>query len=80
MLQIWNLKHSKHFWIIKRVGLESIILSINLNDTSCYIIFSTFDYVFLFINLSLFKKKNFYPFDDVIYNNHIHIHTKHNGN
>ena len=57
ILQIWNLRYSRHFWIIKHVGLEPIILSIKLNDASSYIVFSTFDYVFLFINLSLFKKK-----------------------
>ena len=57
MLQIWNLMYSRHFWIIKRVGFEPIILSINLNDASSYIVFSPFDYVFLFINLSFSKKK-----------------------
>ena len=31
MLHIWNLRYSKHVWIIKCVGFESIIFAINLN-------------------------------------------------
>ena len=51
MLQIWNLKYSKYFWIIKCVGLKSIIFAINLNAMLSSKVFSTFDYVFLLIIL-----------------------------
>ena len=34
MVQIWNLKYSKHFWIIKCIGLEPIIFAINLDTSS----------------------------------------------
>ena len=34
MLQIWNLKYSRYFWIIKCVGLGLIIFAINLDVAS----------------------------------------------
>ena len=34
MLQIWNLRYFRHCWIIKCVGLEPIIFSINMDSTS----------------------------------------------
>ena len=47
ILYIYNLRHSKHFLIIKYVGLESFLFWFNLVATSSPIVFSTFDYVFL---------------------------------
>ena len=57
MLQIWNLRYSRHFWIIKHIGLEPIIFSINMNDASSYIVFSTFDCVSIYKFISFQKKK-----------------------
>ena len=51
MSQIWNLKYSMRFWIIKYVGFEPIIFPINLDATTSIKVFSTFDYVFLSIVL-----------------------------
>ena len=51
MLQIWNLRYLKHYWIIKYVSLESIIFTINIDDTSSSKVFSTLDYIFPLIIL-----------------------------
>ena len=51
MLQIWNLKYSKYFFIIKCIGLELTLFAINLNVMSSSKIFNTFDFVFLSIIL-----------------------------
>ena len=51
ILQIWNLRYSRHFWIIKCVGVELIIFAINLDATSSSKVLSTFDFVFLLIVL-----------------------------
>ena len=47
MLQIWNLKHYKYFFIIKCISLQSIIFAININvTTSSFKVFSIFYYGF----------------------------------
>ena len=51
MLQIWNLRYSRHFWIIKCVSLEPILFAINLDAASSFKGFNTFDSVFLSIVL-----------------------------
>ena len=51
MLQIWNHRHFRHFWIIKNIGLEPIIFSINLDIESSFKIFSTFDSMYISIVL-----------------------------
>ena len=51
MLHIWNLRYFKHFWIINRIGLESIIFAINLDATLFSKVFNIFDFVFLSIVL-----------------------------
>ena len=51
MLQIWNLKYYRHFWIIKYVGLEPILFAINLDVGSSSKVISTIDFVFLSIVL-----------------------------
>ena len=47
ILYIYNLRYSKHFLIIKYVGLESFLFCFNPVARSSPIGFSTFDYVFL---------------------------------
>ena len=49
MLQIWNLRYSRHFWIIKCISFKSIIFAINFDATSSSKIFNIFYYVFLSI-------------------------------
>ena len=51
MLKIWNLRYLMYYWIIKRVGLESIIFAINMNNVSFFKVFSTLYYVFVSIIL-----------------------------
>ena len=51
MLQIYNLRHLRHYWIIKYVGLEPISFSINMDVVSSSKVFSTLDSVFLLIVL-----------------------------
>ena len=51
ILHIWNLTYLRCFFMIKSVGFELIIFAINLDATSFYKLFSTFDYVFLSIIL-----------------------------
>ena len=51
MLQIWNLRYSRYFWIIKYVGFEPIIFAINLHATLSSKVFDTFYFVFLSIVL-----------------------------
>ena len=51
MLQIWNLRYFEHFWIMKHVGFELIIFTINLNATSSSKVFSTFNSMFISIVL-----------------------------
>ena len=50
-VQIWNLRHSRHLWIIKCIDLEPIIFAINLDVALSSKVFITFDYVFLLILL-----------------------------
>ena len=73
MLQIWNLRYSRHFFIIKCVGLDPILFAINLNATSSSKVFSTLNYVFLSIVLLTrinkfisFKKNKDILFEPVI--------------
>ena len=49
VLQIWNLRYSRYFWIIKCVSFEPIFFAINLDTTPSSKVFSTFDFVFLYI-------------------------------
>ena len=51
MLQIWNLMYSMYIWIIKNVGLELIIFSINVDVVSCSKVFNTINSMFLSIVL-----------------------------
>ena len=51
MLQIWNLRYSMHFFIIKCIGFEAIIFFINVKVVSSFKVFNTFDYMFLSIVL-----------------------------
>ena len=51
MLQIWNLRYSMRFFIIKCIGFEAIIFSINVKVVSSFKVFNTFDYMFLSIVL-----------------------------
>ena len=51
LLHIWNLRYSRHFWIINYVDLEPIFFAINLDAESSCKISSTFDFVFLSIVL-----------------------------
>ena len=51
MLHIWNLRHSRHFWIIKCVSFELIIFSINLDVVSSSKVFNIFYSVLLSIVL-----------------------------
>ena len=50
-VQIWNLRHSRHLWIIKCIDLEPIFFAINLDIVLSSKVFSIFDYVFLLILL-----------------------------
>ena len=45
MLQILNLKYFIHFFIVKYIGIESVIFAINLNITSSSKVFITFNFV-----------------------------------
>ena len=49
MLQIYNLRYFKYFWIIKCVGIKPIIFAINLDALSFSKVFNTFNFVFLSI-------------------------------
>ena len=51
MLQIWNLRYFRHYWIIKCVGLELIIFVINMDVASSSKVLSIFYSVFLSIVL-----------------------------
>ena len=42
MLQIWNIRYSRHFWIIKCVGFVPILFAINLNVASFSKVLSLF--------------------------------------
>ena len=63
MLQIYNLKYSRYFFIIKCVGLEAIFLLLTLMLHHPLTVFNTFNYVFLSIvllisvNKFIFKNK-----------------------
>ena len=46
MLQIRDLRCSRHFWIINNVHLEHILFVIKLDVTSSSKVFNTFDFVF----------------------------------
>ena len=50
ILLIWNLRYFMNLWIIKCVGLESILFAINLDVASSSNVFSFFDFVFLSIH------------------------------
>ena len=51
ILQIWNLRYSKHFWIIKYVNLKPLFFVINIDIVSFFKVFNTFDFVFPWIVL-----------------------------
>ena len=47
-----------YYWIIKRVGLESIIFSINMNNVSFFKFFRPLYYVFVSIILLIYESIN----------------------
>ena len=47
ILQILNLRYFRHFRISKYIGIESFLFAINLDVTSFFKNFSTFDFMFL---------------------------------
>ena len=49
MLQIWNLRYLIHCWIIKYIGIESILFGIKMNVVLFSKVFNTIDYLFLSI-------------------------------
>ena len=51
MLQISNLIYFMFCWIVKYVGLKTIIFAINMDVVSSFKVFSTLDYVFISIVL-----------------------------
>ena len=51
MLQIYNLRYFKHFWIIKCVVLELILFAINLDVALSFKVFNSFDFMFISIIL-----------------------------
>ena len=51
MLYIWNVRYSRHFFIIKCVGFELIIFVNNLDVVLSFKVFNTFDYMFISIVL-----------------------------
>ena len=46
---VLKFRYFRHFFIIKYWGLEPIIFTINLDIASSSKVFSTFDYVFLYL-------------------------------
>ena len=45
MLQIWNLRYSRHFLIIKYIGLELILFVINIDVVSSLTFFIMWYYI-----------------------------------
>ena len=51
MLEIWNLRYSRYFFIIKYIGIELIFFAINLNVVLSFKVYNTFNFMFLSIIL-----------------------------